>query len=143
MRHRLVACCLLPAVVGCSPEPYRVAPVSGKVTLNGKPLPNACVHFAPIGSKDHNPGPTSQGKTDSNGCFTLRLDHPPQLGAVVGKCRVFITTANTELRDGAQPDAGGKKTKELVPARYNQETTLIFDVPPGGTDQANFDLKSP
>ena len=143
MRHLLVACCLLPALVGCSREPYRVAPVSGQVTLNGKPLPNAHVHFAPIGSKDHDPGPTAQGKTDANGRFTLRLDHPPQPGAVVGKCRVFITTADTDVRGGAQPDAGGKKTKELVPARYNQETTLIFDVPPEGTDQANFPLKSP
>ena len=60
---------------------------------DGKPLVNAWVNFSPIGSKDHDPGPTSQGKTDAGGRFTLRVDHPTQPGAVVGKSRVYITTA--------------------------------------------------
>ena len=32
---------------------------------------------------------------------------------------------------------------QQLPLRYNGETKLEFDVPVGGTDQANFDLKSP
>src|SRR5262249_39814113 len=130
-------------LIGCSQEPYRVAPVSGRVTLNNKPLANAHVHFAPMGARDRDPGPTSQGKTDENGYFTLRVDYPTQPGAVVGRCRVYITRPDTDLSGKPQADAGGKKAKELLPARYNQETTLTFEVPPGGTDQANFDLTSP
>jgi hypothetical protein len=32
--------------------------------------------------------------------------------------------------------------KDKVPQRYNTGTELTFDVPPSGTDQANFDLRS-
>src|SRR5437870_3256950 len=122
MRFLLTVSCLVVAAVGCTRAPYRVAPVSGKVTLNGKPLANAWVNFSPIGSKDHDPGPTSQGKTDAGGRFTLQVDHPTQPGAVVGKSRVYITTATAILQGAAQPDAGGKVTRELVPSRYNQDT---------------------
>lgn len=124
---------------GCG-EPYRVAPVAGTVRLNGKPLANAYVHFAPIGSRDLEPGPTSQGKTGPDGRYSLRLDvDPPKTGAVIHPSRVFITTADNQ----GQADAGGKRIPERVPRRYNLETTLTFEVPPGGTDQADFDLTAP
>jgi hypothetical protein len=33
--------------------------------------------------------------------------------------------------------------RELVPAKYNKDSTLTFTVPPGGTKEANFlELKS-
>jgi hypothetical protein len=129
--------------VGCSGQPYRLAPVSGKVTLNGKPLARAYVHFAPIGIRNHNPGPTSQGLTDGEGRFTLTVDQEGRpAGAVVGTSKVYITTAGADAKDN-QPDAGVKTSKERVPARYNQDTTLTYDVPAGGTDAANFDLKAP
>lgn len=136
-----VGCLLLMVVAqGCSKEPYQVAQVSGKVTLNQKPLPNAFVIFAPIGTLDKNPGPTAQGKTDAEGRYTLQFDIDGKPGTVVGKCKVYITTANP----GAdRPDAGGKRIKDLVPLKYNQETTLNFDVPAAGTEEANFHLKSP
>ena len=30
----------------------------------------------------------------------------------------------------------------MLPARYNRQSELTFDVKPGGTTEANFDLKS-
>jgi hypothetical protein len=142
MRPVILAWFGLVAALGCGQEPYQVAPVSGRVTLNGKPLPNAFVHFGPVGTQERNPGPTAQGKTDAEGRYTLRLDISDRAGAVVGQSRVYITTA-VAAAQGPQPDAGGKRTKEVVPARYNQETTLTVEVRPGGTDQADFDLKAP
>jgi hypothetical protein len=134
--------CLVVAV-GCAKEPYQVASVSGRVTLNGKALPNAWVHFAPMGSLKSDPGPTSQGKTDANGQYTLRLSVAANTpGAVVGKSKVYITTADY-AGQGPQPDAGGKSTKEILPARYHRDSILTFDVLPEGTDKANFDLKVP
>jgi len=124
-------------------EPYKVAPVSGRVTLDGEPLFKAHVHFAPIGSRDNlAPGPTSQGETDSNGRYTLTLDSNRSPGAVVGKHKVYIITVDAQAAADV-PDAGGKsQTSEILPAKYNQETTLTFEVLPGGTDAADFDLKS-
>ena len=140
-------CCTLLAlpVLGCGGQPpYRLAPVSGTVTLNKKPLAKAWVHFAPKATDGNsNPGPTSHGQTDANGRFRLIVD-PEHPGAVVGESRVFISTLEAASTGADQPDAGGKiLVKERIPARYNQETKVVFVVPAAGSDQANFDLTEP
>ncbi len=142
MRSRLFLLLAALAAVGCGSQPYQLAPVSGRVKLNGKPLPKAWVHFAPKASKENvAPGPTSHGQTDLDGRFTLGVD-PQHPGGVVGINRVFISTLEEGTRD--VPDAGGMKTfRDRVPARYNQETKLVYDVPPEGTGEADFDLKVP
>ena len=121
----------------------RIARVAGRVTLDGKALPKASVTFVPMASKENpNPGPTAQGITDSDGRYQLSVDVSTP-GAVVGKCRIYITTI---LSDPAidDRDAGGpiRKVRDKVPSKYNMGTELEFNVPPGGTDEANFDLKS-
>jgi hypothetical protein len=130
--------------VGCGPKPVRVARVAGQVKLDGKPLPKASVTFVPMASKENlNPGPTAQGITDAEGRFQVSVDVTTP-GAVVGKCRIYIST---RLSDPAidERDAGGpirSLPRDKVPPRYNMGTELTFDVPPGGTDAANFDLTS-
>jgi len=142
MRRVSLGVALLVTAAGCGQAPYQVAPVSGRVTLNGQPLVGAHIHFAPIGTLERNPGPTSQGLTDADGRFTLRLDNPPEPGAVVGRSRVFVT-AGGAAPAGPQPDGGAKRSREMLPARYNRETVLEFDVPAGGTDRADFALTAP
>jgi hypothetical protein len=142
MRLRLSAGLVLVAVVGCG-KPYQVAQVSGTVTLDGKPLANASITFAPMATKDNAaPGPTATGLTDANGHYTLIFDKNTP-GAVVGKCRIYITSV---VSDGtvSDKDGGGpvKRIKDKVPAKYNLNTELTYDVPVGGSDQANFELKS-
>jgi hypothetical protein len=140
MRAALFLLLLLPLTAGCGSEPYQVASVSGRVTLNGNPLPKATVSFAPIAvAGNPEPGPGSNGTTDENGRYSLRLLGKDRSGAVVGKHKVRITMAND--RDPSD-DRPVLKLQQL-PLRYNGETKLEFDVPVGGTDQANFDLKSP
>src|SRR5262245_52492362 len=116
MRCRLIVLGLLLPLLGCSGEGYKVAAVSGRVTLDGKPLARAYVHFAPIGSKDRiAPGPTSQGRTDSDGRYTLTLDSNRRPGAVVGKHKVYIITVDTQVTTGELPDAGVKpKRREIL-----------------------------
>jgi len=142
LRFPLILVLLLFVAAGCGKESYRLAPVSGQVRLNGKPLPKAWVHFAPKASKETNaPGPTSHGQTDPDGRFTLGVD-PEHPGATVGLNRVFIST----LEEGTRyvPDAGGMKSfRDRVPTRYNQETKLIYEVLPQGTEKADFDLNAP
>src|SRR6266849_5970686 len=144
MLWRLLLFFVFVSALGCSSQPYKVAAVSGTVTLDGKPLPKAWVHFAPIGTKENpNPGPTSHGLTDTVGKYELGID-PQHSGSVVGKSRVYIRSSTPgEAEGGQQRDAGGPKpSKDKVPRKYNEETTLTFVVPEGGTDQANFDLTS-
>jgi hypothetical protein len=104
--------------------------VSGQITLDGKPVPQAQISFQPQG-----PGPGSYGRTDDDGRFTLKnvLDDRP--GAVPGPQAVRITTGKQQ-----QPDSDSTAvTGELAPAKF-LDGSVTFDVPAQGTDAANFDL---
>jgi hypothetical protein len=101
-------------------------PVSGKVTLDGRPLADAVVVFTPI-LKGKEGKPQSSGTTDADGSFTLHVDKKRK-GAIVGPHRVTISRKI--------------KGREFIPARYNVKTTLTFEVPKKGVAEANIDLAS-
>ena len=123
------------ALAGCGgPD---VAPVSGKITLNGQPLAGAHVTFQPV-----SPGPNvrpevagSVGRTDAAGQYSLRLVDPDRAGALVGEHRVTISTAAAGETDGEAPKG------ERVPKSW-RDGSQRFRVPTGGTSAANFELKS-
>jgi hypothetical protein len=132
--RRLVVMSLLLLCCGCGSGPD-MAPVSGRITVDGKPVAGLRVSFAPIGSKEHAfPGPGSVGHTDADGRFTLHSLKDKKAGAVIGKCRVRVVSLGS-----ADPNKLPTHDKR-IPARFNDATTLVFDVPKGGTDAANFDV---
>jgi hypothetical protein len=139
--HWLLVFALLPTV-GCRSPKF--APVSGKVTLNGQPVAGALVAFnriPPEGSIES--GPSALGTTNQNGEFTLRVSLK-QTGALVGKHRVAISLMSSGPGDSDAPVApGDARPRNIIPARYNDQTELTFEVPARGTDRADFDLKSP
>jgi hypothetical protein len=141
-RSLFVLGALLILVPGCGG--HKFARVSGKVMLNNKPLANATVSFQPIAPEGSSQaGPGSQAKTNENGEFTLEVS-TGQTGAVVGKHRVSISCLDPKVGDSdARPPRGGWPMADRVPKRYNAETELTFDVPPGGTDAADFTLTAP
>jgi hypothetical protein len=113
--------------------------VTGKVTLDGKPVAGASVRFIPMDDPNEPLGAVSIAETDAQGHFRLSTsdDRP---GAVVGHHAVQISTLkarrvpNTESTEIISP--------EKIPERYNTQTQLQFTVPEQGTDKADFDLKS-
>ena len=139
MRVRYCFLLGLLAIVGCGPN---VAPVSGKITLDDKPLAGATVIFTPE-SEDKNPGPGSNAKTDASGQYMLQLNTGGTKGAIIGKHRVRITAYEGD--DNEIPSSGSDMKvfrKLLIPDRYNSQTELTIEVPAGGTTSANFELKS-
>jgi hypothetical protein len=126
---------------GCS---KRLAPVSGKVTLNGKALAGATVTFLPVAEEGAiEAGNSSLGKTDTEGRFTLQTTRGEN-GARVGKHRVSISLLAPQVgEDDSRPPRGGWPLGNKVPARYNADTTLTIDVLPAGTDKADFPLTAP
>jgi hypothetical protein len=137
---RLVFLALLPLLAaGCGGS--NVVAVSGRVTLDGKPLANAHVGFqplAPAGKVDAGGG--SYAITDSDGRYTLRMVEGDAAGAVVGKHRVEIVLRGSGADDDT--DRHGRPPKPPLPAKYNQDSRLTYDVPSGGTKDANFDLEA-
>jgi len=124
---------------GCNSP--RAAPVSGRVTFDGKPLAGAHVTFQPQGGQGNTDiGSGSYALTAADGSYSLHLAQNDQPGATVGRHRVEIIMRNEN------PDTNdeGKRPKYAVniPGKYNVNSELTCDVPAGGRSDANFDLKS-
>ncbi|HEY3393455.1 MAG TPA: hypothetical protein VGK58_12160, partial [Lacipirellulaceae bacterium] len=77
------------------------------------------------------------GLTDAQGHFAMRSDEGDSDGMPAGKYRVTLTTAVA----AAGADETTPVPRERVPAKY-RDGSLQFEVPEGGTQDANFDLKS-
>ncbi len=144
MQARLLLGLIMVLACGCGPRKF--VPVSGKVTLNGRPLANATVAFQPIGGE--NPletGAGSAGRTNDNGEYTL-ITTKGDKGAVVGKHQVLISAPETYDEEDEQRSRRARRpTADKIPSRYGLKgrDAITFVVPPEGTDQANFALKSP
>src|SRR5438132_10533557 len=89
MRKRWLFTSLLLFAAGCGGP--TLAPVSGKVTLDDKPLAGATVGFYPLDAKSPASAPTSSGRTNDKGEYKLQTVMTSRPGAVVGKHRVSIT----------------------------------------------------
>lgn len=102
---------------GCNKGP-QLSSVKGRVTLDGKPLPNATVTFTPEAG-----GRASLGRTDENGNYQL-LYSATAGGALVGPMRVRISVieewTDAQERTFMKPDP--------VPAKYNEKSDLVVDV---------------
>lgn len=99
----------------------------------------ASVVFQPIATTAK-PGPGSIGRTNENGVFELQLFNGKAKGALIGKHKVSITAYEGD--DEPQSSSADMPfRKALVPDKYNSETILTFEVPAGGTNEAQFDLE--
>lgn len=99
------------------------AEVSGTVTMDGQPVPNALVTFTPEGE-----GSPAYGRTDSQGQYKLQYTQDAS-GAVPGQYVVSISTY-TDGDPDAEPPV--PRSPETVPARYNVETELTATVDTSG-----------
>ncbi|MCI0462253.1 MAG: carboxypeptidase-like regulatory domain-containing protein [Gemmataceae bacterium] len=148
-----LAVALLLLASGCGGK--KPVKVSGVVTLDGKPLPNATVSFNPAEAG----GQSANGRTDSSGAYQLTTYNTGD-GALPGDYKVTVTV-DVELADSFPKDESGqmaprdkyrrfaemeKKTtkpaKTAVPAVYADasKTPLKQRVPADG--KVNLELKS-
>lgn len=141
---RCLPIAVLLLAAGCSqrdPNLPDLVPVSGTITIDGKPATNTTLQFIPLGEV----GTGSGGATDAEGRYQLRTAHDG-MGAPVGEYKVVIS--KLVRSDGSDfpidspegpMDAGAD---ESLPPRYSdaEQTELRATVPEGGTDQLNFEL---
>lgn len=105
----LVLALLLGIASGCGETPSDKPPlakVSGKITLDGKPLEGAIVTFEP-----QEKGAASTGATDKEGHYTL-IYVASEKGAVPGTHLVRVSKLTSEMGE------------EMLPAIYNVQSTL-------------------
>jgi hypothetical protein len=115
---------LMIPLAGCGSGGPQVAPVTGTVTLDGKPLPNAEVVFAPVDG-----GRPSTARTVDGGQYEL-LFKRGQPGASVGPhtVRIWISTEVV-------------KNPPKIPARYDSQSELKRDVK-SGENVFDFNIES-
>jgi hypothetical protein len=90
LSYLLVAATALALHPGCAPP--TIAPVRGRVTCNGKPVPDAALIFSPIpkNANDKESGKAAAAGTDADGYFTLSTFKEGD-GGLIGRHRVSIT----------------------------------------------------
>jgi len=137
--------CLLQVVLlaGCTGS--RTSPVEGDVRLDGKPLPNASIHFVPQGT-----GRDATGTTDQNGHFVMSTFNPKD-GVVAGEYKIVISppagsAEPTRYASAEEAMAAAAKSPPKTDTSFPQEytradqTPLSQKVPVEG--QLTIDLKS-
>jgi hypothetical protein len=160
----LLAALPLVCAAGCSPK---TATVSGKVTVNNKPVTAGVITFYPDEESGAKPASAN-----------IKADGTYEVGnAPVGKVKVAVgpppgpppgggapPIPNRGGRFGPPPGAGGppadatEKMRDKppsdetpaqapkgppIPVKYGdpEKSELTYDIPKGGTKDANFDLK--
>lgn len=158
----VLAAVALALPIGCGDDGYVLAPVSGRVLVDGEPVAGLRISFEPIGGADRPvPGPESIAVTEDDGGFRLYTTDTERRGAVVGPCRVRIWSLPADqpevITDDQDPNYDSvaeikaikaqirnprkaKKPLGIVPFRFNDESELTFTVPPEGTTQADFEI---
>jgi hypothetical protein len=127
---------MLLLVLGCDRSGLNLAPVEGLVTVDGTPVADAGVLFAPTNPLQ---GPPASGTTDSEGKFSLITANRP--GAAVGDHQVAIAkTQATPI-----PQRRGfplYKIEHAVPPQFGDIATsgLTANVKEGEDNYFKFEL---
>jgi len=131
-----LACGVL-LLAGCSQENTNFAPVSGTVTVKGKPQANLIVSFLPVTQGDE-PAIASSGLTDEQGRFTLKTTGADAAeGAMIGQHQVRI---RNRIVLGAEDAVVQEKSSKVKLPRKATDGSLTADVPKEGTDKLTFEL---
>jgi hypothetical protein len=130
-----------------APAGPKLLPVTGRITVDGKPLPGAVVVFTPSFS---DAGTHSIGETTADGSFALSYLYRP--GTAAGDYRVMVSyllgpngkPVGLEERSADVVSDAMMHAREIIPARYSdyRKTELRATV----TRKAlrfDFDLKGP
>ena len=120
LRPTVVLILLLIVLAGCGKGGQQIAPVHGRVTLDGQPLPNADVQFQPDGSQR-----PSSGRTDADGRYELMYKRG-QPGAIVGPHTVRIWVSPEVVRN-----------PPIIAARFDTKSELRREVK---SDDNEFDF---
>jgi hypothetical protein len=146
-------CCVLACLAagGCG-SGLTLAPVSGRVRVDGQPVTSGTIMFHPAS------GPAAVGTIQSDGTYTLATLRPGD-GAVVGTHRVTIhatavgagtlvepKTLDDEIKLAQKKAPGGKifaagKVTWIVPEKYARlETTPLTRNIEAGANRFDFEL---
>jgi hypothetical protein len=129
MLQRAVAVVFAVLLVGCGSS--GLTPVGGVVTLDGQPLVEGTIHFAPADGQS-----PSQAAVIRDGSYSTELTKTSYQVQIFAPKPAKVVAKLDENGPG-----GGPRVEELLPSRYNVQSELTLNVA-GPTRAANFELRS-
>jgi len=111
-------------LVGCHRTSLDIAPVHGKVTVDGKPLAKAKVRFAPTAKGNTDPGKPAWGEIQADGTYQLTT-YKTGDGAIVGEHWVTILNPDEELPDGV-PDFSRLMVRNKAQVATGKDNEINF-----------------
>ena len=112
--------------------PEVTAEVSGHVLLDGRPLPDAVIHFRPVNGK----GAVTRCEVDSEGKYSASRISVGLMSVSISALRRPVDKTKT-----TPDDPTVLKTEEMLPSQYNTKSVLTAEVKPG-KNQFDFQLTS-
>lgn len=123
------------AAAGCrKPD---IVPVSGTVTFEGRPVPQAILQFLPESR------PMASGGTNADGRYSLSTKRPGD-GGYLGRHKVMIVPWSPgDGDDPAEAAAARTRPRPDIPKRYRSATTpLSVEVTAKGPNVFDFELSA-
>jgi hypothetical protein len=120
--RRTIVVAFLLLIAGCEKSGAQIAPVHGRVTLDGQPLAGADIQFQPVDSQR-----SSTGRTGAEGQYQLMYKRG-QPGAIVGQHRVRIWVSHEVVPN-----------PPVIAKQFDAESTLTREVKPGDNEY-DFDV---
>lgn len=122
------------ALPGCGEKEAPRGAIRGTVTLGGTPLAEGKIRFFAL----------TGGVSTEGAILNGKYDIPPDRGPNAGKYRVEViaekkTGRRVPDRDGAAGDMKDE-TVNIVPLKYNQNSTTQIDFDPNANKPHDFDL---
>jgi hypothetical protein len=131
---------LLASLAGCgggATDDLPRQPVSGTVSLDGRPLARGYIQFQPLGEQG-----VAAGGDVTDGKYGIDLAQGP----IPGEYKVIISSAGASGPSSAEPPpppgAPTMPPPDPIPARYNTESTLTAKVEAGRPNKFDFSMTS-
>jgi hypothetical protein len=110
--------------------------ISGTVTLDGRPLATGSIQFQPASAQES----VVAGAIITDGKYSIPRDQ----GLVPGTYSVSISSVESSSPPPGPPGPSGPPSQgpqDLVPAKYNTQSTLTVKVEPGNAKPFDFALR--
>ena len=131
---------IVTAVAGCGRNPLGRLAISGKVTLNGRPLEQGTIAFEPTVRQTG----VASGSNIVDGSYSI----PTEKGLPPGKYIVRIYSAVHRKTAPSGGDAPGSPDViapaiQIIPPEYNVRSEKSVEVTSEGPNEFNFDVTNP
>jgi len=124
LRLVVILLCAAFAAAGCGkPSPPPLAPVQGRVTIDGKPVPHALVCFYPL-FEGFGGEVIAEGISDREGRYSLAC--PLGQGACVGRHKVTVSDAPTPADTREQSAEAQARLQDHLRGLTNRPIGVIF-----------------